>query len=80
MYRLIEIIVNTAFWVTLFLLTLLAIKLADIFGSNWFLLLIPIFLGLNLYLFLHVENYVHYIFLAIYRYGYRKERARDEES
>lgn len=80
MYRLIEIIVNTAFWVTLFLLTLLSIKLADIFESNWLLLLIPIFLGLNLYLFLYIDNYVHYIFLAIYRYRYRKERARDEES
>ncbi|NIS75630.1 MAG: hypothetical protein GTO08_10200 [Deltaproteobacteria bacterium] len=80
MYRLIEIIVNTAFWVTLFLLTLLSIKLADIFESNWLLLLIPIFLGLNLYLFLYIDNYVHYIFLAIYRYRYRKESARDEES
>jgi hypothetical protein len=80
MYRLIEIIVNTAFWVTLFLLTLLSIKLADFFESNWLLLLIPIFLGLNLYLFLYIDNYVHYISLAIYRYRYRKERARDEES
>jgi hypothetical protein len=80
MYRLIEIIVNTSFWVTLFLLTLLAIKLADIFGSNWFLLLIPIFMGLLLYLFLFVEDYVHYIVLAVHRFRYRKESARNNTS
>lgn len=79
MYRIIEIIVNTAFWITLFLLTLLAIKLANIFESDWFLILIPFFLALSLYLFLYVEDYVHYIFLAFYRLRYRKTKAGDEK-
>jgi hypothetical protein len=73
MYRLTELIINVLFWVTLFLLTLLAIKLAEIFGSNWFLILIPLFFGGLVYLFLYVEDYTHYILLAIDRFRYRKK-------
>ncbi len=72
MYRAIEFIVKVLFWVILFLLTLLAIKLAEMLGSDWLLLLIPVFFGVLVYLFLYVEDYTHYILLAIDRFLYRK--------
>lgn len=72
MYRIMEFIINVFFWIILFLLTLLAIKLADLFRSDWFLILIPVFFGGLVYLFLYVEDYTHYILLAIDRLRYRK--------
>ncbi len=72
MYRAIEFIVKVLFWVILFLLTLLAIELAEMLGSDWLLLLIPVFFGVLVYLFLYVEDYTHYILLAIDRFLYRK--------
>ena len=72
MYRAMEFIVKVLFWVILFLLTLLAIKLAEMLGSDWLLLLIPVFFGVLVYLFLYVEDYTHYILLAIDRFLYRK--------
>ena len=75
MYRIMEILLTVFFWISLLLLTLLSIKLADIFGSNWFLLLVPVFFASLVYLFIHVSDYSYHIIYLIYRYRHGKGRS-----
>lgn len=76
MYRFIEILLGILFSVSAFLITLMAIKLSDLFGSLLFLGLVPVCLGLLLYLYLYVEDYTHYLILSLTMWKYKREKRK----
>jgi len=80
MFRIGEMILQTAFWPTLLILTLLAIWLSNLLRSDWFLLLVPIFYCLSVYIFLYLEEYSNDLLISYYQRKFRKEKIRSGDN
>lgn len=80
MFRIVEMILQTAFWSTLLILTLLAIWISNLLRSDWFLLLVPIFYCLSVYIFLYVEEYSNDLLISYYQRKFRKEKIRSGDN
>jgi len=80
MFRIVEMILQTAFWSTLLILTLLAIWISNLLKSDWFLLLVPIFYCLSVYIFIYAEKYSNDLIISYYQRKFRREKIRKEDN
>jgi hypothetical protein len=62
------------------ILTLLAIWISNLLRSDWFLLLVPIFYCLSVYIFLYVEEYSNDLLISYYQRKFRKEKIRSGDN